>query len=151
MPLIIARTAVSLLLIVTLGACGQASVDDARRAGQAARDAAAEANARVADLEATVAHLQDVALRLRSSTRGLASDLKQTERAELRRHRGVMDLSKRLRKSIGQLKDSVRAADDHAAAASQRARRAAASASELARDLAVLTKRFDYHLKHSGR
>jgi hypothetical protein len=140
----ISKSAVSLLLMMVLGACGQASVDDARRAGQAARDAAAEANARVADLEATMAHLEDVVARLQDSANSIANDVEGAERAEVRRHERVLKIADRLWKSIGRLRESVVAADRHATTASDRA-------ASLARDVAVLTKRFDYHLKHSGR
>jgi chromosome segregation ATPase len=137
----ISKSAVSALLVMALGACGQASVDDARRAGQAAQDAAAEANARVADLEATTTHLEDVVARLQDSANSIASDLEGTDRAEARRHERVLKIADRLWKSVGRLREAV---DENATTASERA-------SSLARDIAVLTKRFDYHLKHSGR
>jgi hypothetical protein len=141
---IMRRILVLSLLGAGLAACGQASVDDARRAGEAARAAAADANARVADLEASVGHIEDVVTRLQTSTRGMAADVERGEKADLRRHRRLLEATDRLWKSVGRLRDSLQAADEDAAAAASRA-------ADLARDLAVLTKRFDYHLKHSGR
>jgi hypothetical protein len=81
---------------------------------------------------------------LQDSANSIASEVERAERAEVRRHERVLKISDRLWKSVGRLRESVDAADEHAGTASERA-------ASLARDVAVLTKRFDYHLKHSGR
>ena len=145
---VITRVVVALFLSFLLAACGRSdAVEQAARVSSAARDASAEALARVADLEATVSRLEIVADRHRADAERLGRVLDRVE-ANGRRQTAR---SKALARAVGRLKESLHAVSARASGAGRRAGKASAAADALERALSVLTKRFDYHLKHSTR
>jgi hypothetical protein len=143
------RIAVLLPLALLLVACGRSdAVDTATRTSSAARDTAAEALARVAELEAEVSQLQILSDRAESAAEKLSKQLS-ADAAEDREADKVRFTS--LKEALGSVKSSLREASDAAEAAGRRAENAALASDALKRSVAVLEERLDYHLKHSRR
>lgn len=122
-----------LVLVIALAACGSAeSLDDAARERiDAAESQAADAVAAVDSLTERVSEMEDELGGLTLERKQLA---KQLDR-----------ISSRLDVQIAELKDQLRAAKS---SSSEEAASALAAAQQAARNLAVLERRFDYHLKN---
>jgi predicted nucleic acid-binding Zn-ribbon protein len=143
------RIAVLLPLALLLVACGRSdAVDSATRTSSAARDTAAEALARVAELEAEVSQLQILSDRAESAAEKLSKQLSAAA-AEDRQADKVRFAA--LKEALGNVKSSLRETSDAAEAAGRRAENAALASDSLERAIAVLKERLDYHLKHSRR
>ena len=119
--------------------CGPAGALDrsAERRLEGARVDASEALERVDDLEARLGELGE---ELRSSRRGQDG----LERALQRRGERFREVVATLRGSLKELREVSGSIEDDAAAA-------LSVAHSTARDLSVLTRRFDYHLRSTGR
>jgi hypothetical protein len=127
-----ALTVVALAFAVGLGACGGGG-------GVSPSEAAARAGQALSGLHSLQAKVD--ALQARASAQ---DDVEKSLTARLDK------LSHQLSASMGKLKaslDGIKSASDKAA---QDAAGALSSAGSAAHDLAVLTQRFDYHLRHSG-
>jgi len=143
------KTAVLLPLALLLVACGRSdAVDSAIRTSSAARDTAAEALARVAELEAEVSQLQILSDRAESAAEKLSQQLT-ADAAEDRQADKARFTS--LKEALGNVKSSLRETSDAAESAGRRAENAALASDALERSVAVLEERLDYHLKHSKR
>ncbi|MBA2367274.1 MAG: hypothetical protein H0V77_12585 [Actinobacteria bacterium] len=143
------KIAVLLSLALLLVACGRSdAVVDATRTSSAARDTAAEALARVAELEAEVSQLQILSDRAESGAEKLSNQLS-SDAAEDRQ--AVKARFSALKEAVGNVKTSLREAFDAAEAAGRRAENATLASDALERAVAVLEERLDYHLKHSRR
>lgn|GEM_PF-3161870 len=143
------RIAVLLSLALLLAACGRSdAVDSATRTSSAARDTAAEALARVAELEAEVSQLQILSDRAESAaeklSKQLSSDAAEDRQADKARFSA-------LKVALANVKSSLRETSDAAESAGRRAQNAALATDALGRSVAVLEERLDYHLKHSRR
>ncbi|MDQ3660921.1 MAG: hypothetical protein M3454_07695 [Actinomycetota bacterium] len=143
------RITVLLTVALLLAACGRSdAVDDATRTSSAARDTAAEALARVAELEAEVSQLQILSDRAESAAEKLSKQLS-ADAAEDRQATKERFVS--LKEALGNVKSSLREVSDAAESAGRRAENAALASDTLERSVAVLEERLDYHLKHSRR
>lgn len=143
------RIAVLLSLALLLAACGRSdAVDSATRTSSAARDTAAEALARVAELEAEVSQLQILSDRAESAaeklSKQLSSDAAEDRQADKARFSA-------LKEALANVKSSLRETSDAAESAGRRVENAALATDALERSVAVLEERLDYHLKHSRR
>jgi chromosome segregation ATPase len=120
---------------VLLVACGDSSGDSSPGPSEGASDAALDEIASVSD---RVEEFEGELARLRSGDARLA--------------RRLRELGAELRASIGDIKESVRAARSNAAGTAADIDSALARLSGIERDLSVLTERYDYHLKryHGG-
>jgi chromosome condensin MukBEF ATPase and DNA-binding subunit MukB len=127
-----------LAVVATLTACARApSVDP--QAQQRLESVQADAQAAVedvADLHVRIVRLERRLLRSQAAHRRL----KRTSRAA----------DKVLEKSVENLEAAAKELRARASAASDRGAEAAQVAAAAARDLTVLTRRFDYHLRHHG-
>jgi septal ring factor EnvC (AmiA/AmiB activator) len=122
-----------------LTACGSAPPEtDARAASglENARDTAQAASEDVADLTVRVVRLERRLLRAQSAHRKLKHVLARHEKS--------------LAKSVSKLEATAKRLAKSSSAAAARADEAARVAAAAARDVTVLTRRFDYHLRHSG-
>ena len=143
------RIAVLLPLALVLVACGRSdAVDDATRTSSAARDTAAEALARVAELEAEVSQLQILSDRAESAAEKLSKQLSSAAAEDRQANRARFSS---LKEALGNVKSSLRETSDAAETAGRRAENAARASDALERSVAVLEERLDYHLKHSRR
>jgi predicted nucleic acid-binding Zn-ribbon protein len=133
------RSWAALLAAVAVTACGRAEATDPQALqrleslqedAQSAVDEVASLHVRVVRLERRLLRAQSAHRRLR---RGAATDLR------------------RLTRSVDALRKSSKELAEVSAAAGERAEEAARAASSAARDLTVLTRRFDYHLRHHGK
>lgn len=122
-----------LVLVIALAACGSTEpLDDAAQERiDAAESQAADAVAAVDSLTERLAEMEDELGGLTLERKQLA---KQLDR-----------ISSRLDVQIAELKDQLRAARS---SSSEEAASALAAAQQAARNLAVLERRFDYHLKN---
>jgi predicted nucleic acid-binding Zn-ribbon protein len=123
----------------TLTACGRApSVDpEAQQRLEEVRDEAQAAADDVADLHVRVVRLERRLLRSQSAHRRL--------------QRALSTQEKILEKSVESLEATTKELRKSSTIASDRANEAAEAASAAARDLTVLTRRFNYHLRHHGK
>jgi seryl-tRNA synthetase len=143
------KIAVLLPLALVLVACGRSdAVDDATRTSSAARDTAAEALARVAELEAEVSQLQILSDRAESAAEKLSKQFSSAAAEDRQDNRARLSA---LKEALGNVKSSLRETSDAADTAGRRAENAARASDALERSVAVLEERLDYHLKHSRR
>jgi seryl-tRNA synthetase len=134
------RIAVLLPLALLLVACGRSdAVQDATQTSSAARDTAAEALARVTELEAEVSQLQVLSDRAEAAAEKLSKQVS-SEAAEDRQ--AVKARFGTLKEALDKIKEALRET-------AGRAEDASAASDSLDRAVAVLEKRLDYHLKHS--
>jgi septal ring factor EnvC (AmiA/AmiB activator) len=107
-----------------------------------------------ASRSAVSAHDQEVAARLdalEGQVRRIHADDKQLTRAAAKTSHRIASLARRLdgaAATLERLKHKLGDAGSATAAAAAAADSAASQAAELARRLAILEKRFEYHLKH---
>ncbi|MEA2487759.1 MAG: hypothetical protein QOF16_1413 [Actinomycetota bacterium] len=87
---------------------------------------------------------------LRSEVAGLKSQLQAAAAAKKKTLDHVAALNHQLNKAVARLDRATRDAKTAAKTASSSASSALADAQQAIRDLAILTQRFDYHLRHSG-
>jgi TolA-binding protein len=128
-----------LLAAVALTACGR-TAPVRPRPTEGLEDVRAEAQstaADVAELHTRVVRLERRLLRAQSAQRKL-------------RH-NVAAKRARLEKSVARLEETLAALRKKSSAAARGAAAAAEVAASAARDLTVLTRRFDYHLRHPGK
>jgi hypothetical protein len=133
------RSWAALLAAAALTACGRAEAIDpqAQQRLSSVQEDAETALADVAELHVRVVRAERRLLRAQAAHR----KLRRSMGSDVRRLQKAVDA---LRATARELRrDSSRAADEAASAA-----QAAATA---ARDLTVLTRRFDYHLRHHGK
>ncbi|CAN5668616.1 hypothetical protein BH24ACT26_BH24ACT26_04140 [soil metagenome] len=132
------RFAILTLAASSLVACGGPEALDpaAQRSVEAAEVAAEEALARSEDLELRIAGLEDDLVGVRRDRRALARELSTR--------------NGRLQESMAALRSSLKELRALSAGATDEAESAAATAAAVTRDLTVLTRRFDYHLRSRG-
>jgi hypothetical protein len=125
---------VALVVLLAGTSCGQAELADARRDASGALEQVQELEGRVAELESAL-RASDAQLD------GLVSSKAEFDE-ELKR------LGRRMGRGIERLRAAVKDARQQVSSAGENAVAAVARAAELARDLAVLENRYDYHLRH---
>ena len=127
------------LAALALISCGPAGSLDrsAERRLEGARATASEALERVDDLEARLA--------------GLEGDLRASRREKRGSERALQRRSARLRDMVDGLRDSLRELREASGSIEENVAAALSVANSAARDLSVLTRRFDYHLRSGGR
>ena len=123
--------AVVLLSSLTVAACGsgEADLEDARAEAQEALDGVDGLRARIDDLESELAEA-------RSDGRKVSRRLDR--------------FGERLEQSVARLDASLAELEDSVTSAGGNAQDALGAAGEAARDIAVLSKRLDYHLRKGG-
>ena len=113
-----------------LGASSEADVHKARADAE-------RALARAAELDDALADLQ--------------GELRLTRRRQASLEDRIERRSRRLRASVGKLRGALGDLREANASIDEEASRAIALADQAVRDLSVLTRRFDYHLRSGGR
>jgi septal ring factor EnvC (AmiA/AmiB activator) len=129
----------ALVALLVLGSCGRAQPTEAEPA-EGLDDVRAEIEASVADvaeLHTRVVRLERRLLRAQSAHRRLRGDVRANR--------------SRLEDSVAQLKKASEALGKKTSTAAEATAAAAETAATAARDLTVLTRRFDYHLRHPGK
>ncbi|MFN2593787.1 MAG: hypothetical protein ABR579_02720 [Actinomycetota bacterium] len=120
------------LVAVLLAACGDSSGTSLESVNKRAGEAAAAAAS------------------LRSEVAGLESQVAKATADKQKTIDHISALNRELHKAISRLNEATQAAKNAAKSASSSASSALADAQQAIRDLAILTQRFDYHLRHSG-
>jgi conjugal transfer/entry exclusion protein len=111
-------------------------------------DAAAQQS--VDEAEAAAAEALDVAESLEVRVAGVESDLLEARRARRVLERGFASKQRRLADSVAELRSAIKDLRSASANASDEAKSALGTATTATRDVAVLTRRFDYHLRSHG-
>jgi hypothetical protein len=111
-------------------------------------DAAAQQS--VDEAEAAAAEALDLAERLEVRVAGVESDILEARRARRALQRDLGREQRRLGDAVAKLRTALDDLRSESAAASEEGKSALAAATSAARDLAVLTRRFDYHLRSDG-
>lgn len=140
-----ARAAIVVVVALATIACGRAEQGAPADALRAVRADARRALDEIAELRGELTTLR---ARLVEARRG-RSKLKSTLDANTERLSASLE---RVRRSLDEVRSASASGRDEAQAAQDRAASALAAANAAARDLAVLTRRFDYHLRryHGG-
>jgi hypothetical protein len=132
--------AVAGCLVLAAAGCGREQIRDesARDTAGRALQAAADLGDRVATLEAAVAEARHSLSAARTRARATAAEMRSLER--------------RLRESLDGIRTNLETARSTVASASEDAAAALDHAAQSVRDLSVLEKRFEYHLRiyHGG-
>ena len=128
-----------LLAAVVLSACGRTAPAEPR-SNEGLEDVRAEAESAVAD----VAELHTRVVRLERR-------LLRAQGAQRKLRHNVAAKRARLEKSVARLEEVSATLREKSSDAARSAAAAADAATSAARDLTVLTRRFDYHLRHPGK